>query len=489
MKVSYNHINKMADSLFVSVKEMKDALNQMGLEVEGMEKTKDGDTIFDLDITPNRPDFLGYVGVLREIAATKQHSLDFKDIVDVQEYNLPSVDMKNELNNQSDCEYFLVRKMTGLKQVESPAWLKIFLEKHDIKPKNILVDITNFVMLETGHPGHAYDADKIVGEIKVDDSKPGEKIKLLDKSEIELTGEEVVIRDSENNALCLGGIMGGLDSAISDNTTNVFIENAYFKPSNIRYTSRRLKISTDSSFRFERGADSEMMRVATDKITKLILEYCGGKVEEDYFYNHLNHNPREIKVDYDYFSRLLGVDIDLDFVVESLTKLGFKTEVKKVFGHEVVVKVPSWRKHDIKFDTCLIEEVGKVYGFDNIPEKMPIGELNMRKKDSSQQLLADIETDLIKKEFNQVINFSFFSPNAYKDFDLKGGSELLDFVVLNEPLGVEYSVMRTSLIPGLIKNYHYNLNRGESNFKLFEIGRTFHLGESKQDVKETNKVA
>lgn len=487
MRLSYNYIWNFVKWVFASSQEVKDKLNQMWLEVESTKIAPDGDSIFDMEITPNRPDLLSYVGVLRDILATTDSNIDILSKVSIKNYDLPMASMNNNLKNPKLCPAFYARKIKWIKMVSTPVWMRTLLEKHEINTVNVLVDITNYVMLELWQPMHAYDTDTLQWNICVWDGKAWMEVVCLDGATRKLTWDEVIIYDEAGNFLWIWWVMWWENSKISETTKNITLESAYFDPVSIRYTSRKLRTSTDASYRYERWADPVMMKKILDRATDLVLEYCGWEVESDYGYNNIDYKPRDITIELDYVSRLIWVKLEKDFIINTLKKFGF--EILSESAETICVRVPSFRYHDIKFDTCLVEEIWKVYWFDNIPIQMPRWELLLAQKSKELSILDDIEKFFIKNWFNEVINFAFLSPKCYNWFELEKSSSLFNFVEIEAPLWEDFSVMRTSLVPWLLKNFDYNINRWEENFKFFEIGRIFTPAwESKKPI-ETKIIA
>lgn len=487
MKISYNHIKKFLSNWVKDELELKNKLNQMWLEVESTKKSPDWDTIFDVEITPNRPDLLNYVGISREILATTDVLLDPMSCLTAKEYQNDMKPMKNNLSNPALCPAFYARKIKWIKLNSTPAWMVDLLQKHDIASINILVDITNYIMIELWQPMHAYDTNILSWNIMVGNLPKDSEVECLDWWKRKLTWEEIIILDEWNNFLGIWWIMWWEKSKITENTTDVTLESAYFDPVSIRFSSRRLKTSTDASYRFERWINPTLMQFAINMATDLVLEICGWTVVEDYGYNTLSYTPKQISLKYSYVNRLLGIQLSKDFVKDALIKFWFT--VINDSDDDLKVQVPAARYHDIKFDTCLVEEVGKVYGFDNIPAIMPTWELLMAQKTKENAILVDVEKFFITNWYNEVINFAFLSPKCYEWFGLSKDSELFNFVEIEAPLGEEFSVMRTSLIPGLLRNLDYNINRWVENMKIFEAWRIFHPVSPDKKPLEINMIS
>lgn len=467
-----------------TAEEAKNLLNQMGAEVESVTRTQDEDTIFDLEITPNRPDLLGVVGVIREmIAATRTDVRATYKRIDETEEKVQHKNVQNNLANPEDCPVYYGRKMSGVKIGPSPEWLIKFLGKYDIKPVNNIVDISNYVMIETGHPLHVYDAKKVDGGIiSLRNSREDEAFTGIGGVQMNFKNGHIVVADGADNILALAGVIGGQSSQVTEVTTDIILESAYFSPRKVRKASKSNKISTDASFRFERGADPMMPTYALDRATSLIQENAEGMVTEELSYGQEQHIQSRIRVTYSKIDKYLGVKVDKEFSIRALKSLGF--EIVQLDDKCLEVLVPSWRSHDVKRDVCLIEEIGKVYGNDNIPSVMPKSTLTLSRRPLSQQIRETVDDFFLKTGFNEVVNYGFCSPEDFENMGIKPSSKLREFIVINVPLSGNFSVMRTSLIPGLAKNYEYNANRGQKNIKIYEAGRTFHkTGGHPQEIR------
>lgn len=467
-----------------TAEEARKLLNQMGAEVESATHAQDGDTIFDLEITPNRPDLLGIVGVVRELMAATRTDVraNYKRINKI-EGQIPSSNVQNNLSDPEDCPAYHGRRISGVKVGPSPEWLVTLLEKHGIKSVNNIVDISNFVMIETGHPLHVYDAEKIdQGTIALRDSRENESFMAIGGVQMNLAKGHMVVVDGADNVLALAGVLGGHNSQVTDTTTDIIVESAYFSPQKVRGASKSSKLSTDASFRFERGADPMIPTYALNRATALIQENAEGVVTEELSSGKEQHSQARIRVSHSKIDKYLGVKIDKEFSVKALTSLGF--EIVQSDDESIEVLVPSWRAHDVKRDVCLIEEIGKVFGNDNIPSVMPKSTLTLSRMPLSHQVRESVDNFFIRTGFNEVINYGFCSPKDFDDMGIAATSNLREFIAINVPLSANFSVMRTSLIPGLIRNYEFNTNRGQKNLKIYEVGRTFHKAEGHpQEIK------
>ncbi len=434
------------------------------------------DGIIDIKITPNRPDALSLIGLARDLAAKTGGKLKMPEVKFSESKEKAETAARVVVEARNDCPRYAARVIRNVKIGPSPKWLKCRLEAAGLSSINNVVDVTNYVMLEMGHPLHAFDLDTLASKtVIVRLAKPGEKMRLLDDSTVQLESSDLLIADPEK-PIALAGIMGGGDTEITDNTTNVLLEAAYFRPSTIRRTSKRLGKSTDSSYRFERGTDYKRLVNALHRAAQLIAELAGGEVLK----GHLDvlsriEEPDPITLRIDKFCMLSGLQLTGRQLGDVLTKLGF--EIQRVSEKDLTLSVPSHRP-DIFGEADLVEEVARIYGYDRIPVSLP----SMRNAAESQtpvQRLTEMITDkLVALGMNQAINFSFVSEgaNIAAGFEEDGRT-----VKILNPLKPEQSVMRRSLVPSLLENVVRNLNQSVENIRLFEIGRTYAWAESEYD--------
>ena len=414
-----------------------------------------GDIVIDINVTPNRPDCFGVLGIARDLAASGIGRL--KDLSFVPVEGKFSSPIKVKLL-PSGCSIFTGRYIRGVKNVSSPQWLQDRLSSVGLRPISALVDITNYLNIGRCRPLHVFDAKKIRGDIEVRYAREGEKLVTLDGKEHVLTSEMTVISDSEE-VLSLAGIMGGEKSGVSEHTTEVFLESAWFDPMSIARTGRFLNIESDSRTRFERGVDSASSIPDNEIATRLILDLCGGEASEIVIAGEDPRWEREIQFRSERVKTLCGVDVSREESEKILTSLGFKVKGDRVFP-------PSWRP-DIEGEADLVEEVMRIYGYDKLPA------LSMISKEMPKVLLSPVQ----KKEMSarralaerggyQAITWSFMSSERAKFFNSKG-------VRLGNPIASDLDEMRPSLIPNLIDAAKRNLDRGYPNVALFEVGPQF----------------
>ena len=429
------------------------------------------DVVYDLEVTPNRPDLNSVIGIAREIAAVTGNELK---IPTIQFLNTESEPINGLVSVQNDepelCPRYTARIVRKVKVRPSPDWLKSTLEKVGIRSINNVVDITNYVMMESGQPLHAFDYHLLKGngtstpKIVVRRAGEGEKFTTLDGKERVLTNQTLLIAD-ETKAVALAGVMGGKNSEINDNTADVLIESACFKPQNIRATSKKLELRTDSSYRFERGGDVGICDWASRRAAQLICDLAGGQVLGHAIDNHPNPTaPKEITLHFAKSKDLLGVGISHHDQIASLTKLGL--EIKEQSPGVCSFTIPSWRV-DLKREVDLIEEVGRLYGVDKIPSTPPRGALGTNVFDSVYDQIGEARRILTGLGLNEAQGQTLISKSearSTKDEEIAG---------LANPLSSDMDVLRPSLLPGLIHSLRHNVSRRNYDVALFEIGRVF----------------
>ena len=363
----------------------------------------------------------------------------------------------------------------------TPSWMIEQLEKSGLNSVNPVVDVTNYVMLELGQPLHAFAVDKIDGEITVRYAHPQEKIVTLANSELELVSKDLVIADA-SKVLALAGIIGCSNSAVSEQTTAIFLESAYFDAETIRQTSQRLGISTDASYRFERGVDPTLQVIALARARQLLLSVVGGKAYKINIAQNTAYLPqlKTIKLSFTAINKLLGLSIDNEKIISILNALEMKVDVN---DDVLEVVVPQYR-FDINIAEDVIEEVARIYGYDNLPSQPVIGQLTVRSKNQRENIdERAIKTFLLNCGYSEAITYSFVDPHLHQQLcDNKYEPE----VVVN-PIAVESSVMRTSLWPGLVGVLKYNLQRQQERLRLFEIGVCFRR--EKDGLRQNNMLA
>ncbi len=359
--------------------------------------------------------------------------------------------------------------LTGIHVGPSPQWLAARLLAAGQRPINNIVDVTNYVLLETGHPLHAFDCDKLAeNRIVVRCARPGETIQTLDGENRALSEDMLVIADAAAPQ-AVAGVMGGEDSEVGEGTTRIFLESAYFNPISVRRTSRKLGLITEASQHFQRGADPEMAVYAINRAAALMHELAGGEVATGL----LDEYPaplevREVRLRYQRANGLLGTDIEPAFQREALEKLAFEVTAENEDG--ITVRVPSWR-HDVTQEADLIEEVARLYGYDNIQVTLP----RVRQNDiifaPEETVLRKLRRHLVGLGLTELLSWTFSSPEAVAEAGLEG--PYLDMVRLDNPLSERQATMRSTLLPGLLAAAAHNFNRGTNDIAAFELGPVY----------------
>ena len=423
------------------------------------------DKIIDVDLTPNRGDCLSMAGLAREVSANFLSDVNEQPVSEV----MPVINdtFKVYIDAPEGCPRYVGRVIRNVDVSRpTPLWLAERLRRAGIRSIDPVVDVTNYVMLELGQPMHGFDLDTLVGSIHVRMASPAESLTLLDGQHITLSEQTLVIAD-EHKALAIAGVMGGEGSGVSATTRNVFLESAFFDPITIAGKARSYGLHTDSSHRFERGVDHQLQKKAIERATALIVDICGGEpgpVSEVASEAHLP-GRREVTLRSDKVTALLGMAIDDHHIEALLTRLGLGLSAQADGRWQV--SVPSWR-FDIAIEEDLVEELGRIYGYNNLPQSTPAALLKMKQVDEAQVPESSIRRVLTSRGYQEAICFSFYAPELHKQFD-----PMREPVALSNPIASDLSVMRTSLLPGLVKTAQYNLNRQQSRVRLFETGLTF----------------
>lgn len=423
------------------------------------------DVVVDLNVTPNRGDALSLTGIAREVHAVTGAELKLPEIHEAAVTTDAAHAVKIEASDL--CARYTSRVITGLNaKAKTPEWMAERLERCGQRPISALVDISNYVLLELGRPTHFFDLDKLSGTVTARWAKEGEKIELLNGKTVDLTPYYGVIAD-DNGSQAIAGIMGGSADSVSDDTVNLFIESAFFRPAAIQGRARKLNFSSDSSFRFERGVDYGTTREHLEYITALVLSICGtdatrvgpvSDIESDL------PERRVVKFRAARCRKLVGVDIPTDFMEEAFKRLEFEYTRD---GDLFTVTSPTYR-FDIEIEEDLVEEVARLWGYDKLPENPPLERAVMLPSREDRRTQHDLRLKLAGRGYQELVNFSFVEEKWEKDF----GGEAAPIRLLN-PIASQLSVMRTQLIGGLVDILRYNLNRKEDRVRVFELGRVF----------------
>jgi phenylalanyl-tRNA synthetase beta chain len=442
------------------------------------------DVVYDLEITPNRPDLNSLIGIAREIGAITGNPLKLPQVKLTETGNPVAQSVAVRIEDPELCPRYTARVIRGVKIGSSPDWLRGMLEKVGVRSISNVVDVTNYVMLETGQPLHAFDYHLLSKSNKdacpaivVRRASQGEKFKTLDGQERNLTEHMLLIAD-ETKAVALAGVMGGQNSEINDKTVDVLVESACFKPQNIRATSKKLELRTESSYRFERGADVGICDWASQRAAQLILETAGGTLANGVVDAYPSPaKPKEIRLRHSQTDAVLGIAIPPDRQIESLRRLGLQAAGGSAApatgsgSQTTVFAIPSFRV-DLKREIDLIEEVARLYGVDKIPATAPRGAIGANPYDAVHDHLAEARRILTGLGLSEAQGQTLIA-DASSRLVVKEGQ-----VPLANPLSSDMNVLRPSLLPGLLDALRHNLSRKTYDVALFEVGRVFRVAQA-----------
>ncbi|MGD0348890.1 MAG: phenylalanine--tRNA ligase subunit beta [Verrucomicrobiota bacterium] len=476
-----------------------------------------GDVVYNLEITPNRADWNSVIGIAREIAAVTGNKLKMPDVNvgQASRLSLKTENQKSESGKMPDlhcsdlvsiriedpelCPRYTARVVKGVKIGSSPDWLRSMLEKVGIRSINNVVDVTNYVLMETGHPLHAFDYHLLAGSrvrenadgsknppshdggykptIIIRRAKEGEKFKTLDNVERTLTSEMLFIAD-EQKGIALAGIMGGQNTEINNSTTDVLIESAYFSPTNIRRTSKALGLRSESSYRFERGADIGICDWASQRAAQLILETAGGQLAEDVVDEYPKPvEPKQVTLRHHKVNKLLGINLKPEECEFYLGQLGLKMVNRKARpvgargpAGPVTFQIPTFRV-DLKREVDMIEEIARLHGVEKIPATPPRGAIGANAFDAVHDQIAEVRRILSGLGLNEAQRQTLISSAEF-------GMRSAESVLLANPLSSDMDVLRPSLLPGLIHSLRHNVSHKNYDVALFEIGRVFKAGQA-----------
>jgi phenylalanyl-tRNA synthetase beta chain len=508
MRLSPTWLREFVD-LTVDDAQLADDLTLAGVAVESV-RQHNGETIFEMEITTNRPDAMNHYGVARECSAI--YDIDLKPVTPRLPAAKPAkTPVPIEMEDPKACSRYTARVVRNVKVAPSPASLLHRLKLEDHSGVSNVVDASNYTLMEMGHPTHAFDLDKLEGgKIVVRRARAGETLKTLDGVERKLTPDDLVIADAVR-PVALAGIMGGLDSAISAATKNILIESAWFDPATIRKTARRLGMHTDASHIFERGADWGATPLACDRVAELVLQTAGGELEGEPVDAIASHPVRHsLWLRHSEIIRHLGQEIPTSVVQRILTRLGFvlakpsphgflhdfpagnvspeeaeslREKIRaKVIGQgidaekDAAVDLPTWRL-DVEREIDLIEEIARIYGYNKFANTLPSfsgGVIELPHATKEQRVRAEC----LATGHNEAISPTFISPGDAQEFSASAP------VSLANPLSEEQSVMRTSLVSGMLNMLAWNLNRGASDVRLFEMGNIFSAASERTEERK-----
>ena len=471
--------------LSADVEVLARCLTEIGMAVEGIERIEGGDVLLDVDVTTNRVDCMNHLGLAREIAARFDQPLRPPTV------ELPAVDggaptTRVDIEARSLCRRYVGRVIRGVDVGPSPEWLARRLESIGLRPINNIVDVTNYVLWELGQPLHAFDlATLSEGRIVVRVARTGECLRTLDGEDRELDPSMLVIADA-TTPIALAGVMGGEATEVSEQTKDLLIESAWFDPASVRRTARSLGMHSDASHRFERGADPAVSLFAADRAAALILELAGGRLDGDAVdaRGEALPEPRPVKISLDRLDSFSGAEIPPGPTEKALTALGFTIEVESAGTWSVTP--PSWRRFDVLEEADVFEEAMRYFGFDNIPSSLPQLVGSDAPEPDGHRRRRSVQDHLAASGYAEAVNFAFHGVDDDAQFSplMSGEGPLL----LDNPLSERYTVMRRSLLPGLVASARFNRRRERPSVGLFEIGHVFWV-DTLGTPQETGRVA
>ncbi|QSQ92755.1 phenylalanine--tRNA ligase subunit beta [Acinetobacter indicus] len=439
------------------------------------------DNVIDISITPNRGDCFSIRGIAREIGVINQLPVTAPEI---KEMAASIADEKKVVVSTEGCPRYLGRVIKNVNtKAATPEWMERALARSGIRQHSILVDITNYVLMELGQPLHAFDAAKVQGAVQVRQATAGEKLVLLNEQEVELQDDVMVIADDEK-ALAIAGIMGGLSSSVTDETTEIFLESAFFAPLHIAGRARRFGLHTDASQRYERGVDFELPLIAMHRASQLISELAGGEFGPITVAENAAVLPTRdaIELKQAQVDQLLGYSVDSDFITDALTRLGCEVTVKAQGQWSVV---PPSHRYDMAIYQDLIEEVARIHGYDNIQISLPVIDTKLAKY-QDQFEVAQLRQTLVTLGYQEAISFSFADLKLEKQLNAA-----VNPLALANPISSDLAVMRSTLLSSLIPCVQYNINRQQSRVRFFELGLRFDYqnAASIHDLKQIPTLA
>jgi phenylalanyl-tRNA synthetase beta chain len=440
------------------------------------EYLNEDDVVFEIGITPNRPDAMSHIGIAREIAALFNANLKLPGIQIAEGETLVANHASVDVQDLENCPRYTARVMFNVKIGPSPAWLQVFLKAIGLRPVNIIVDITNFVLMEVGHPIHAFDYDKLSGHvIQIRPATEGEVFVTLDHKQRKLRRDTLMICD-DSGSVAIAGVMGGMNSEISNLTKNVLIESAYFNSKNIRKTSKHFGLSTDASQRFERGCDPNVTEWAANRVASLIQELAGGELLKGSIDIYPTQTePLKIPLRLTKTNEVLGTTLDSESVCNLLQKIGVRRVDVATQNHRgLMFEIPTFRP-DITQEIDLIEEVARLHGYDNI-EVDHRASIQLPDTADPKSIVDSIKESLIGNGYHEVVSNSM-QPKSLASMMSK------DFIEVANPLSMDMASLRTSLVPNALQIVKNNISHGTPNMRFFEVGKTYFVEHNKSETR------
>lgn len=472
MKIACNWLKDYVD-VKLSPEKLAEVFMMAGMPAESIEKIA-GDHVLELEVTANRPDWLSVIGVARELAALTGKTLKAPVIKKRSPQPIAHSPQKIKVNveDKALCPRYTARVIRNVKIGESPVWLKKKLETMGLRSINNVVDITNFCLFETGEPMHAFDLDTIQGgEVIIRKARTGEKILVIEGGEKILSGSDLVISDS-SKPIAVAGVMGGLNTEVTQATKNILLEAAFFDPISVRRTAKRLAIATEASYRFERKVDISNIEYASDKAASLILKLAGGEPCEFIDIGTKTAKEKAIDLRFERLNKVLGVEVPGSKAKKILTSLGLK--IKTSSKGKARFTPPAFR-YDLNDEIDLIEEVARVYGYDKIPVTLPNIVEESARLSLDMVVSGEIRSFLTSQGADEIITYSLLSKKLIEASGLSGAS----LVEIRNPLTSEQEVMRPSLVTGMLNAILWNINRKTKDLKLFELGNAYLMDSAK----------
>lgn len=479
MKISIGWLKDYIE-VNLSISEIIDKLNAIGMLVEKWEELEN-DIVLDVETYANRPDTLGHLGIARELAAALGLPLQDKPwpVVEVDAEIADCFDIR--ILDEDLCPRYCGVLIRGITVGPSPQWLQDRLIAIGSNPINNVVDVTNYVLHATAQPIHAFDLAKLSGnEINIRRAKKGETLRTLESKEVALSTEMLVIADSQK-PVALAGVIGGEDSSVTEETQDVLIESAYFDPVSVRKTWKQAGVQTDASYRFERGADISFPPQAALMAASLITQMGGKALKGMLDVYPKTVRQRTVVLRHHRIAELLGIEVKKKFVEQVLSQLDFKIETQQPGIWQV--QVPTFRV-DIEREADLIEEIARFYGYENIPARLPSMEAMDVSEDVNRAQQDHLRNVLLHEGYDEVVNLSFFGPEQNERF--KSNYKAIE---IRNPVSSRASMLKTTLLSGLVENIVWNKNRGAEGVHIFEVGNIFYWNETEHAEKLSLSLA
>ena len=471
MKILLSWLNDYIDT-GLSADQTAEILSDLGFPLEGIDYL-DNDAVLDVEISSNRGDCLGLIGIAREISVATGKPLKIPEVTLPESKNTAAKFTEVQIDEPELCRRYTARIIEGVKVGPSPDWLKNRLEALGLRSVNNIVDATNYAMLETSQPPHAFDYDKITdGKIIVRKAIPGERLTSIDGTKCELTPDMLIIADSQA-PIAIAGVMGGLETEVSDATTTILLEDAHFDPVTVRTASRKLALPSDAAFRFERSVDIETIEWSSKRTAQLITQLAGGKAAKGVVDVYPSKpKPKKVTLRPTRLNNLLGIEVPPDRIIEILSALSLAPVQK---GDSITCSIPSWR-HDIYREADLIEEVARVHGYDKIPTDKKI-HVEVLPVDPRQKLSQSLATFLNGCGFYETINVTFVDESVANLFSTG------DHLAVKDASRKSANLLRQSLLGSLFTVLKTNLNAGNTPCRIFELADTFAHGDGATDER------